>query len=380
MSAAISNNWKVWTQYSDESIVPNEEVFKKHFPSFDTHHILNLNYGSWKWQIIYPADLPMGWRVGNNVVANDLGYFYISNDQGFMSTGDLHFHYDVKKPPQVFRIIVLGGSTVFGQGVILPEDNLPAQIKQVLLQSRPERQFEVINAGVGGYFSGQELLYLVSELTAYEPDLVIVYDGWNDYSNNNDTIAKYGALSGSLRTPSQFLLADRLMQSYTVKGSFSHLISNMLARNKILRRFWILAQHAPKQPPPRYLEYFPESVLFYRRNLELMLSASRSGHFKIGFFLQPIVGVGDKEVTSPWLSSVPDLSRRRLFYKDARKMFVSLQHNYEQASLIGVSDLSQVLQKNQSAYTDTGHLNAEGNKIVANRIVDELMKKHLIPD
>ena len=41
-------------------------------------------------------------------------------------------------------------------------------------------KYEVINAGVGGFYSGQELTYIVTELVDYHPNIIIAFDGWND--------------------------------------------------------------------------------------------------------------------------------------------------------------------------------------------------------
>ena len=43
------------------------------------------------------------------------------------------------------------------------------------------KKVEVINFGVGGYTTPQELIYLIENIK-YRPDLVITYDGWNDFA------------------------------------------------------------------------------------------------------------------------------------------------------------------------------------------------------
>ena len=42
------------------------------------------------------------------------------------------------------------------------------------------KSHRVLNAGVVGFLSGQELTYLVTQLIDYRPAIVIAYDGWND--------------------------------------------------------------------------------------------------------------------------------------------------------------------------------------------------------
>jgi lysophospholipase L1-like esterase len=72
------------------------------------------------------------------------------------------------------RIIVVGGSAAFGHG--LENDN---ETFQAIIENLNNR-YEVINAGVAGYCSGQELTYIVTDLVDYHPDIIIVFNGWND--------------------------------------------------------------------------------------------------------------------------------------------------------------------------------------------------------
>jgi lysophospholipase L1-like esterase len=81
----------------------------------------------------------------------------------------------------VFRIVVLGDSFMEAYQVPL-ETSLP-----YLLQERlADRKVEVINLGIGGYGTAQELLYLRDEGFKYQPDLVVLafYPG-NDVQNNS---------------------------------------------------------------------------------------------------------------------------------------------------------------------------------------------------
>ena len=48
----------------------------------------------------------------------------------------------------------------------------------------PERKIEVINAGISGGNSKTELELIGSKIINYDPDLIIMYDGWNDLSTD----------------------------------------------------------------------------------------------------------------------------------------------------------------------------------------------------
>src|SRR5262249_54590414 len=86
------------------------------------------------------------------------------------------------KPVGRRRIVVLGGSAVFGTGASSDEATFPARL-QAALRARSGREVEVVNGGAPAYVSGQELARLIYEVVDLEPDVVIVYDGFNDLNS-----------------------------------------------------------------------------------------------------------------------------------------------------------------------------------------------------
>ena len=84
---------------------------------------------------------------------------------------------EISDPPTAARrVVVIGGSTAFGTGLANDSDALPQRLERELADT------EVINASVIGFRSGQELMYLVSELVDLKPDLVVLVGGMNDVS------------------------------------------------------------------------------------------------------------------------------------------------------------------------------------------------------
>lgn len=86
------------------------------------------------------------------------------------------------KPPDEFRIVVLGDSATFGQSV--PQEQIySAQLQKLLTEKYPGRKFRVINGGVPGYSMLQGYYRLQRELMdRYHPDLVVVNE-FNEFSN-----------------------------------------------------------------------------------------------------------------------------------------------------------------------------------------------------
>jgi lysophospholipase L1-like esterase len=87
------------------------------------------------------------------------------------------------KPAGTYRILILGDSVTFGWG-IRGEDTYGSQLASLLGTLRPEQRFEVINAGVSGYGTWQEALWLAAEGIVLEPDLIIVQVHLNDVADN----------------------------------------------------------------------------------------------------------------------------------------------------------------------------------------------------
>lgn len=86
------------------------------------------------------------------------------------------------KKDNVYRIICLGGSSTFGNGISDDDHTWPAQLEKILRLKYPDIRFEVINAGGFGYTSYELLTKYLFQLSNYNPDMVIFYETYNDAS------------------------------------------------------------------------------------------------------------------------------------------------------------------------------------------------------
>ncbi len=84
-----------------------------------------------------------------------------------------------RKSPNEFRVFCLGGSTTFGHPY---DDRLSysAMLRTLLGELAPERDWQVINCG-GISYASYRMAGLMKELRNYDPDLVIVYAGENEF-------------------------------------------------------------------------------------------------------------------------------------------------------------------------------------------------------
>jgi len=101
-------------------------------------------------------------------LTNDLVDFTgAANDLGFRDRD-----HAVRKPPGVFRIVVLGDSVGTGLKVARLEDVFPFQLEAIL--RRAGVNAEVINLSVTGYSTQQEVETLREKGLRFSPDLVLV--------------------------------------------------------------------------------------------------------------------------------------------------------------------------------------------------------------
>lgn len=85
-----------------------------------------------------------------------------------------------EKPAGTLRVVVVGGSTVYG-ALVDDAETLPAHLEDVLRQRLPPGQrVEVLNAGVPGYYALGEALFTAVEVRTFQADVVLVMDGLND--------------------------------------------------------------------------------------------------------------------------------------------------------------------------------------------------------
>jgi lysophospholipase L1-like esterase len=90
----------------------------------------------------------------------------------------------VAKPPGVFRILVLGDSFAEGKQVPLQE-TFPKQLERALGERFPRRRWEVVNGGVSGYGTADEIKFFEVLGSALTPDVVILaFCVGNDIQNN----------------------------------------------------------------------------------------------------------------------------------------------------------------------------------------------------
>ena len=86
----------------------------------------------------------------------------------------------ILKPDDTFRIFVVGGSTVYGTGAESDIKTIPGFLQQEFDNSEINYNVEIINAGIAGAWSYTSSLDAKNKLVNFEPDMMVIYGGWND--------------------------------------------------------------------------------------------------------------------------------------------------------------------------------------------------------
>lgn len=353
-----------------------------------------------RWYEFLVPDGLLGWRLGSNLSvyyspsshANE--YLYLTDGNGFSADVDDPPE-TLYKPPDVYRVIVLGGSTVMGDGSPRPSQNivgmLRAAVRDQQITAADGKHVQFINAGVDGYNSAQEYLYFVSRLIRLKPDLVVVYDGWNDsYVWNDNSIMKN---MSPFRTKSHEEATRRIEASYSISGSVLLALGNLKtalteghSRLAMMELPWrILQKPTTNKDVERRSVSYDSRLIDYYRETHRAFVALADDHLAVAVFLQPLVGtdgrvLSDEEKASWWYEDFRwEMGNRTPFYRDARRVLGELKERSRGERQVCIADLSDTFRDvTETVYADTGHLFPTGNRIVASRILDELASCGLV--
>jgi len=172
------------------------ELFLIIFPKFTFYYIPPSG-------LFENAEDPLDFRMVPNFEGKMVGEYNVDikiNSDGLRDYEHNEFGDD-------FRILALGDSFAFGQGVDIDDTFLSIIEKQL--------DVEIIKAGVPGYGQDNQLQYFTTKGINYNPDLVIIFYFWNDNEDNNDNTDRkvsHGSLIQKFRYDA---LSDSELYVYT---------------------------------------------------------------------------------------------------------------------------------------------------------------------
>jgi lysophospholipase L1-like esterase len=242
--------------------------------------------------------------VPNTRFTTPRGDDFIINSKGFLGP-----EFQAYKPSGTYRIFALGDSCTFGSGNW--KEAYPAILGELLNSSGYQHRFEIINAGIEGYNSEYALARLKEEVVQYEPDMVLLYIGWNDLMKVNPS---------NLSATGKYTWLTKLMdRSYILK-----------AYNKLLfyylRPIFLKPEVKPSEVDLHAFDQF--TPLAFQNNLE------------------SIVSLLIQRRTTPVLMTLPTVLTNSMTQEDVKSQHVFFPY------YAGTYSVSKVLSLHR-AYNDT---------------------------
>ncbi|MBP85264.1 MAG: hypothetical protein CMJ64_00880 [Planctomycetaceae bacterium] len=122
-------------------------------------------------------------------------------------------HFEISKPDSVYRIVVVGGSTVAGFPYPF-ELAFPKHLEVILQRQLPDTRFQVLNAGITAINSFSEV-DVVRQAVKCEPDLIVMHSGHNEFYGPGGSASNSSSLTPALYPVLQAVRRQRAFQLIT---------------------------------------------------------------------------------------------------------------------------------------------------------------------
>lgn len=274
------------------------------------------------------------------------------------------------KPARLTRVLCLGGSTTFGY-TVTDGDEWPVRLREALGDG-----VEVVNAGRPGATTYANFTYLRDRLLQLKPDVVVLYEGFNDMwravRRHGGEQPDYGRVDESMPAVPDPL--DRgAPWPWPARVSFLTYHGATWLKDRLPEP----PRSRPDPPVGRgRFRFDPAIVSIYEHNLRAIVRLCRLHD------VQPVVATfaACDDPTLP----LPE-QQRRLQYVTRQMPQLDVHSGQEGMDLyreitrrvageegVPLIDLAQTMTKDLGAYTDTIHFTPEGERLLAERLAEGL--------
>lgn len=323
-----------------------------------------------------------------------LGYVPAPNFQrGDNKHNHLGFRGDeisAEKPANTYRIVAVGGSTTYSVHVEDYRDSYPDLLNDYLRGAGFDF-VEVINAGVAGYSSYDNLINISFRVLSLEPDLIIIHQGFNDIDERFVyPFSRYlGDNSGALAAA----ISDRVMPEIWEYSTYLRILG---IRAGYIQSHADLDLHGNRRAQSNYEREFKRQVnrgtypsgIFTEVSADKMLAANPPVYFQRN--LATILGIIESHNVDALLVTMV-LSRdfhartgssKSKFYSHEVFQAAMAQHNditrrIAESTETPLFDLAIEFPDEPSLLTDGLHMNIDGNRVRAQLIGDFVIREFL---
>ena len=292
---------------------------------------------------------------------------YIINSQGYRGKD-----FTKKKNDGTIRILVFGGSSVFDIYQSEGRD-WPHQVEQ-MLKDNGLSNIEVINAGIPGHNTFDSFGRLFSDGWTLNPDLVILYEAWNDigwYFTSNITIQR------SIKTYSESEDVRISYQSFIDKILCEYSQLYVRLRDRYYDWKYDIGLEGASKGIENNAEITDQSLRQYKINLEMFVDLANNIHATPILVTQ--ARLVDKNNTPEEKSIIEDQSE--MAHKNILRAFEKVDEIIMEVSVskkVHVVDASKTISGKIKFFIDAIHTSNDGSyqlaKIVSNYLL-VLIKK-----
>lgn len=292
--------------------------------------------------------------------------------------------FEIEKPKNVYRILIYGGSFVWGTGALKSEETISGHLERLLnADAKDGRRYEVINCGETGYQSTQEIVFLAIEGVYLQPDLVIFIDGVNDssmgYSNlpagypkSFDRFNELLTEAARAHDDKMFTLDDELEYLRRIRATLWSVGSSEILKqlNKTMSQPEGERRLDESQSALRSEEF----ALRHSHNLRIARALSKEYGFSLVAAIQPIP-LFFKPLHPHEKEAIEAVKKTRL-YLDMEDWWSKHYLDYTDRVIaeakkqgIAMVDLRRTFEGNPAPlYTDNMHVTGDGYRVVAEAI------------
>ena len=296
------------------------------------------------------------------------------NYQGeWINTNSLGFRGSEVNPsptPGTLRVVVIGASAAFGWYV--RDNETIAYYVQQKLTKELNQPVEVINAAVGTITSFQELMILETKVLSLKPNLVVIYDGYNDLYYAS--APKWDGTSPSVQYAKEVMREVNNRQPSSIVNQTIQVAmrnSEFLSTLNLLYIAWIVKQQANTPT-----EFQPNAITVYQQNLKKIELISKNEDINLVFVLQPILTSDSKILANEEKIVLDRLDepRKRVVtnYPQLINFFKKSAQENASASFLDYTNVFQ--SSSEHLYYDLVHYSPQGNQIIADRLTNDLVE------
>ena len=304
-----------------------------------------------------------------NLKFGDWPFYQMLPDQYFQtininSHGFRGAEFSQIKSDDTYRIFVVGGSTAFGTGSTSDSTTIPGFLQDKFDNDSLPKKIEVINAGISGLFSGTEVGLIKQQILDFEPDMLVIYDGWNDVGK------KYENYYDGILDVKNF---DEVSKE---RDSFYEIGEIIFSSSTLAKVIYTNLDYLPMSfaGPAVYqfdeMEIEKKSDIWTTRWTEICELGDEQG-FDVVVTVQPILGSSERTLS--------EFEKKQFEWKENERRLPGLELYAEKLQVLSntcsaTADFRNVFDGiNEPIYLDSVHLGDTGNKIVSEKIYELIL-------